>query len=163
MRRAFAAPPAVVLALVLFSGALAHATRLRPQSQRHVASDDKLDARSAPDALDGASSRPRRDPFVRPSVAPSHVPAEREGGASGVAVGSVTEIVVRGVWLAQGEHVALVQTPDGRHYRVRAGDRVLNGRVQSVSADGLVILPDASGTPGGSPVHRRLRPEWSSQ
>jgi hypothetical protein len=163
MRRAFAAPPAVALALVFASGALAHAKRLRPQSQRHVASDDKPDARSAPEAHGGASSQPRRDPFVRPAVALSRAPAERDAGNSGVAVGSVTEIVVRGVWQAHGEHVALVQTPDGRHYRVRAGDRMLDGRVQSVSADGLVILPDASGAPGVSPVHRRLRPEWSSQ
>jgi hypothetical protein len=54
--------------------------------------------------------------------------------------------------------------PDGKHYRIRAGERLRDGRVQAVSTDGLLIVPDTSA--GGvrlSPVRKRLGVDSSAQ
>jgi Tfp pilus assembly protein PilP len=99
-----------------------------------------------------------RDPFVRPVRTPSAPAVDASAAGDGLAAASYGEIVVRGVVQTRGDRVALVQTPDGKHYRVRSGERLRDGRVQAISTEGLIILPD---TPAGdmrrpSPVRKTL-------
>jgi hypothetical protein len=126
---------------------------LHPQVRREVSSESQ----SAAPATAGPSGSAIRDPFVRPVLTPSAPPGGARVG-EGLAAASYGDIVVRGVVQTRGDRVALVQTADGKHYRVRAGDRLRDGRVQAVSTDGLLILPDTSAgaVRGPSPVLKPL-------
>ena len=100
---------------------------------------------------------PNRDPFVRPVLTPPG-PAIVKTAGDGLAAASYGEIVVRGVVQTRADRVALVQTPDGKHYQVRAGQRLRDGRVQAVETEGLVIVPDtnAGHARGPGPVLKPL-------
>ena len=54
----------------------------------------------------------------------------------------VNEIVVRGVVQMDSRLVALVQGKDGRSYNVHQADRLADGTVKAVTAEGLVIMQD---------------------
>jgi Tfp pilus assembly protein PilP len=109
-------------------------------------------------AVDESREEPLRDPFVRPVHTPSASSVEERAAGDGLASARYDEIVVRGVVQTRGDRVALVQTPDGTHYRVRAGERLRDGRVQAVGADGLVIVPDtrAGAVRGELPVRKPI-------
>jgi Tfp pilus assembly protein PilP len=86
----------------------------------------------------------RRDPFV--SLLGSGLD-QRLGvtsRAEGVAGMAVSEISVRGTLLSQGNVIAIVQGPDNRTYIVHQGDRLLDGRVQAVTLEGLVIVQEVN-------------------
>jgi Tfp pilus assembly protein PilP len=83
----------------------------------------------------------RRDPFVtllRRGSDSQRTPAEgpRAGGLSGLAV---DEITVKGTLASEGGFVAIVQGADNRTYIVHPGDKLLDGRIQTISATGMVI------------------------
>ena len=83
-----------------------------------------------------------RDPFVRPATPGSPRPAEvRSSGLSGLAV---HEVVLRGVVSIRGGRLALLEGPDARAWVVRSGDRLHDGKVQTVTGDGVLLLRDAA-------------------
>jgi hypothetical protein len=94
----------------------------------------------------------RRDPFARPTTDDVGVPLEPAAApvppTEGLAGLSNDQITVRGVLMADGRRLALVQAPDKKHYVVRAGDRLRDGVVHEVGPGGLVIIPNASGPAG---------------
>jgi Tfp pilus assembly protein PilP len=83
----------------------------------------------------------RRDPFVtllRRGSDSQRTPVEgpRAGGLSGL---MVDEITVKGTLASQGGFVGIVQGADNRTYIVHTGDRLLDGRIQTISVTGMVI------------------------
>lgn len=83
----------------------------------------------------------RRDPFVsllvRGSALPKMSPGARAVGPGGIAV---DELAMKGTLLSQGTYLAIVQGADNRTYTVRAGDRLLDGSVQAISQNSMLIL-----------------------
>jgi type IV pilus assembly protein PilP len=86
----------------------------------------------------------RRDPFVSLLRSGTDSAARRAAGIDGVSGLSVNEISVRGVIAGKGGYIAMVVGPDHKTYLVRAQDKLLDGTVKSVTAQGLVILQEVN-------------------
>ena len=85
----------------------------------------------------------RRDPFVSLLRGGSDQRAARIGVA-GLAGLTVDEISVRGVVAGNNGYVAMVMGPDNKTYIARANDKLLDGTVKAVTAQGLVILQEVN-------------------
>ena len=85
----------------------------------------------------------RRDPFISLLGAGSETtPGLKKGeGAAGMLV---AEISVRGIMQSKGGLVAMVQGPDNKTYIVRQGDRFLDGKIKSVTPQGLIIIQEVN-------------------
>jgi Tfp pilus assembly protein PilP len=86
----------------------------------------------------------RRDPFMSLlGTGPDRgaTPTKRGEGVAGM---TLAEISVRGVLQSRGNLIAMVQGPDNRTYLVRQGDRLADGTVQSVTAEGLVVMQEVN-------------------
>lgn len=87
----------------------------------------------------------RRDPFVSLVNRGVTDGRERTGarpeGAAGLLV---NELVVRGIVQSRDGFVAMISGPDGRSYTVRAGDRLMDGRIRAITPDALVILQEVN-------------------
>lgn len=83
----------------------------------------------------------RRDPFVsllRRGADTQRTPADmRPPGVAGL---ETAEVTLKGTMQSRTGYVALVQGTDQKTYIVRSGDRLLDGTVQSITADSMVIL-----------------------
>ena len=77
---------------------------------------------------------------------PPHVPPDAGEAAriAGLAGLSVDEIAVRGIVQRAGEFIAMVQDQNGKTYTVREGDKLADGTVRAINADGLVIIQEVS-------------------
>jgi Tfp pilus assembly protein PilP len=86
----------------------------------------------------------RRDPFVNllgTGAEPRPASAKRGEGAAGM---MVSEISVRGIMESRGSLVAMVQGPDNRTYIVHQGDRFLDGRIKTITPQGLIIIQEVN-------------------
>ncbi len=87
----------------------------------------------------------RRDPFLdllSTGSEPRVVSGNRRGeGAAGLSVGDIS---VRGLLQSRSSFYAMVQGPDGKTYMMHAGDKLLDGTVKSVNAEGLVIVQEVN-------------------
>jgi len=88
----------------------------------------------------------RRDPFVslvnrgvEKAVKP--VVKTRPDGIGGV---SVDDVVVRGLVESRGGWLAMVGVPSGKTYSLRAGDRLFDGTVRTITPDSVVLLQDVT-------------------
>jgi Tfp pilus assembly protein PilP len=83
----------------------------------------------------------RRDPFVslvrRGTDAAANTPGPRKPGLPGLGVGEVT---LKGTMASRGGYLGLLRGADAKTYIVRPGDRLLDGTVQAVTIDAVVIL-----------------------
>jgi Tfp pilus assembly protein PilP len=84
----------------------------------------------------------RRDPFVNLLRRGSGVDLNansgpRPNGLKGLAAGEVT---LKGTMASKGAYVAILQGSDSRTYVVRAGEKLYDGQVRSITADSMVIL-----------------------
>jgi Tfp pilus assembly protein PilP len=83
----------------------------------------------------------RRDPFVsllrRGTETDRARVAARTGGVSTL---EASEVVLKGTMQSRTGYVALVEATDRKTYIVKAGDRLLDGTVRTITADGMVIL-----------------------
>jgi type IV pilus assembly protein PilP len=96
------------------------------------------DTTPKPPAPEGYSYDPagRRDPFTN-LLGGGNGPTSRKGeGPSGIAV---AEISVRGVMQSRSGLIAMVQGPDNKTYIVHQGDRLLDGSIKTITAQGLII------------------------
>lgn len=86
----------------------------------------------------------RRDPFVSLLKRAADVRSRQGKPAAGVSGFLVSELVLKGLMQSSNDRVALVMGPDGKTYRVRANDRLLDGSVRAITADTLVCLQDVN-------------------
>jgi Tfp pilus assembly protein PilP len=85
----------------------------------------------------------RRDPFLNLlgtglEPAPGMKKGEGPGGMM------VSEISVRGIMQSKGGLVAMVAGPDNKTYIVRQGDRFLDGKIKTVTPQGLIIIQEVN-------------------
>jgi Tfp pilus assembly protein PilP len=83
----------------------------------------------------------RRDPFI--SLSQRGGAAQRSGlGArpAGVSGLEVSDMALRGTMQSRTGYVALVEAADKKTYIVKAGDRLLDGLVRTITEDTMVIL-----------------------
>jgi len=87
----------------------------------------------------------RRDPFLSligtGGDTRGSAPSRRGDGAAGMLV---AEISVRGVMQSRGALVAMIQGPDNKTYIVRAGDKLLDGTIKSVTPQGLIVVQEVN-------------------
>ena len=82
----------------------------------------------------------RRDPFVslakRGSEAEAAAPT-RTAGLAGLGAGEVT---LRGTLQSEGGYVGILQGADNKTYIVRAGARLADGTIRTITPEAMVIL-----------------------
>ncbi|HET7618299.1 MAG TPA: hypothetical protein VFK20_07305, partial [Vicinamibacterales bacterium] len=66
------------------------------------------------------------------------------GRPAGLAGQLIGEITVKGVLKDKSGYVAIVQAADTKTYIVHSGDRVMDGSIKSITADGIVFLQDVN-------------------
>lgn len=89
----------------------------------------------------------RRDPFVdlvnrgADTVRGNNASAKRPEGVPGL---ETNALVVRGIMQSRGAFLAMVAGPDGKVYTVRAGDKLFDGVIRSITAQAVVILQEVN-------------------
>ncbi len=85
----------------------------------------------------------RRDPCLSPfgGSSESRQSSRRGDGPAGMAL---AEISVRGILQSRGTLVAMVQGPDNKTYIVHQGDKLLDGTIKSVIAQGLIVIQEVN-------------------
>lgn len=89
----------------------------------------------------------RRDPFVdlvnrgADTVRGNNASAKRPEGVPGL---ETNALVVRGILQSRGAFLAMVAGPDGKVYTVRAGDKLFDGVIRSITAQVVVILQEVN-------------------
>jgi len=85
----------------------------------------------------------RRDPFLSPFGTGSEArqTSRRGDGPAGMAL---AEISVRGILQSRGTLVAMVQGPDNKTYIIHQGDKLLDGTIKSVTAQGLIVIQEVN-------------------
>jgi type IV pilus assembly protein PilP len=82
----------------------------------------------------------RRDPFVsllrRGSEAQKPALGARPAGLPGL---ETSEVTLKGTIASQGSFVGILQGSDKKTYIVRAGDRLLDGTIRTITQDSLVV------------------------
>ena len=83
----------------------------------------------------------RRDPFVsllrRGADVQGSAPATRPAGLAGL---TTSEVALRGTVKGRDGFVAMLEGVDKKTYLVRAGDRLFDGTIRTITADTVVIL-----------------------
>jgi Tfp pilus assembly protein PilP len=88
------------------------------------------------------SSAGRRDPFVSLAARGDDGKTARRGdGVPGLLTG---ELSVRGIVRTRGEWVAMVAGPDGKVFTVRAGARLADGVIRTVTESSVVIFQEVN-------------------
>ncbi|HTM27648.1 MAG TPA: hypothetical protein VL225_20780 [Vicinamibacterales bacterium] len=129
---------------------------------------DALDPQSAPAAGPASPQRPqgaeaagdqkpaqgpgysydpqgRRDPFVSLLGRGGDLPGGTGARPSGLPGLLINEVTLKGVLKStKGDFIALLQAPDSRTYIVRAGDKVMDGKVKAISQDAVVFSQDVN-------------------
>ena len=107
------------------------------------ATPPKADAAPAPPANYAYTPDSRRDPFVslinRGSADAGPAKGKRPEGVPGL---TVDEIVVRGILFSRGAWVAMVGAPDGKTYSIRAGDKLMDGTVRTITATTVILMQE---------------------
>lgn len=133
-------------ALLARSPALATASWQRPQAQpptQPLAGQPAQPEQPAPPEVYTYNPAGRRDPFVSLLNRGTEIRplSERPAGLSGL---SINEVALRGIVRSEGAYIAVLQAPDKTTYVVRAGRRLLDGSVRSISADAVVFLQEVN-------------------
>jgi Tfp pilus assembly protein PilP len=85
----------------------------------------------------------RRDPFV--SLVGRGTDPKRTGErAPGLPGLLVNEVTVKGTMRGRSGYIAMIQASDNKTYIVRAGDRLMDGTVKTVTEDGVVFSQDVN-------------------
>jgi Tfp pilus assembly protein PilP len=88
------------------------------------------------------NSEGRRDPFI--SLAGQGAGASVGARPAGLAGLAAAEVTLRGTMTSRDGFVAMVRGVDQKTYIVRAGDTLLDGVVQSISLDDMVIVQEVN-------------------
>jgi Tfp pilus assembly protein PilP len=97
----------------------------------------------APPAAFSYNPEGRRDPFISLANrgADGRSVANRPTGLPGVLIDEVT---VKGIIKDQSGLMALIQGGDSKIYRVRPGDRLMDGTVKAITPDAVVFSQDVN-------------------
>ena len=132
------------LALPLAAGAQAPA---QPPAKKDPAPKPNPNLPAPPANYEYASDG-RRDPFlslvnrgIDTAGQPGQQASRRAEGVPGLLTAEVT---VRGIVQTRGAFVAMVAGADGKVYSVRAGDKLADGVVRTVTADAVVIVQEVN-------------------
>jgi Tfp pilus assembly protein PilP len=83
----------------------------------------------------------RRDPFIslvrRGAEVAASTPGERPTGIPGM---TAAEVALKGIVKTPKGWMAMLQGTDAKTYLVRAGDRLLDGTIRTITADTMVIV-----------------------
>jgi hypothetical protein len=95
---------------------------------------------------EGYSYKPdgRRDPFVSLLSRGIEPGAVSRGSITGVGGLTTAELSVRGIVNAKGRYIAMVQGPDTKTYIAHPNDRLVDGVITRITAQGLVILQEVN-------------------
>jgi Tfp pilus assembly protein PilP len=126
----------------------APAVKAAPTAPAAAAKDAK-DASAKDASKDTATIEPqgftynaegRRDPFV--SLSRRGADERSNNGPRGFGLAGIasSEVSLKGTLISRGGYVGILQGLDNKSYIVRVGDKLLDGSVRSISADGMVIL-----------------------
>jgi type IV pilus assembly protein PilP len=148
--------------LSLLAGALLTAATAHAQAPATTAAPASA---PAPGAAAPAEESPaytydpqgRRDPFI--SLLRRGVDADRTRVAprlAGLSGFEVAEVVLKGTMQSPTGYVALVEAADKKTYIVKAGDKLVDGTIRSITADTVVILQDVN-DPLSLEKHREVR------
>jgi type IV pilus assembly protein PilP len=85
----------------------------------------------------------RRDPFVNLLGTGLEQRSTLRKG-DGPAAMSAGDISLNGILQSRGKFVALIKGPDNRTYIVHKGDKLLDGTITTITAQGLVILQEVN-------------------
>jgi type IV pilus assembly protein PilP len=85
----------------------------------------------------------RRDPFVSLLVRGSD-PASAASRPPGLPGLLINEVVVKGIVRDKSGFIGMIQGPDTKTHIVRAGDRLMDGTVKSITADTVVFSQDVT-------------------
>ncbi len=89
----------------------------------------------------------RRDPFLdlvnrgSDAVRGGSAAVKRPDGVPGL---ETNAIVVRGIMQSRGAWLAMVSGPDGKVFTVRAGDKLFDGVIRTITAQAVVILQEVN-------------------
>jgi type IV pilus assembly protein PilP len=89
------------------------------------------------------NSEGRRDPFLS-LVGRGNDAAQGAARAAGIPGLLVNEVTVKGVIRGRSGYIAMIQAPDNKTYIVKSGDRLLDGAVKTITADGVVFSQDVN-------------------
>lgn len=129
-----------VLGLVAAQAIATAQTPAPPQSAPPPAAP----AAPAPPANYQYAQEGRRDPFLSLINRGTDARGQITKRVDGVAGLQTAELVVRGMVQSRGTWVAMVAGPDGKVYTVRAGDRLADGVIRTVTAQAVVILQEVN-------------------
>ena len=85
----------------------------------------------------------RRDPFVS-LLARGSDPTSAASRPSGLPGLMINEIVVKGIVRDKSGFIGMIQGPDTKTHIVRAGDKLMDGTVKSITSDTVVFSQDVS-------------------
>jgi type IV pilus assembly protein PilP len=139
----------VVLAGVLFASFAAPALRAQQPAPPPVAAPAAAPAPALPSPPPNYQYNPegRRDPFVglvnrgADAVRGGNASAKRPDGVPGL---ETNAIVVRGILQTRGAYLAMVAGPDGKVFTVRAGDKLFDGVIRTITAQAVIILQEVN-------------------
>jgi len=162
MRRLVARLVSVIAAIVVIAGVgVAPASAQTPAAPNASAAQPPATAPApaaaaapAPAPAQPAASAPpegftyqpegRRDPFVNLLAAGVTSDVRTGSRRDGAGAYSVNEISVRGILESRGALVAMIQGPDNKTYIVHAGDKLLDGTIKRVTAQGLIVMQEVT-------------------
>jgi Tfp pilus assembly protein PilP len=134
---------ALLLALVLGIADMQSAPAAQSQTPPASAAAPAPQAPAPPPETYVYQSAGRRDPFLSPfgGSSESRQMSRRGDGPAGM---TLAEISVRGILESRGTLVAMVQGPDNKTYIVHQGDKLLDGTIKSVIAQGLIVIQEVN-------------------
>jgi type IV pilus assembly protein PilP len=115
-----------------------------PAAPAPVSGAPQTQTAPAPPEAYAYSPEGRRDPFLSLLGAGADRGGPQVKRGDGVHGMTIAEISVRGILQSRGMLIAMVQGPDNRTYMLRQGDRLADGAVQAVTAEGLVIMQEVN-------------------
>ena len=117
------------------------ATPLAAQAPPVEAQKPVPPAAEAPPAPFTYRTEGRRDPFVS-LVGRGSDPKASAARVEGLPGMLINEVSLKGIMKERAGFIAMLQGPDKKTYVVRAGQRLLDGSVKSISADAVVFAQD---------------------
>ncbi len=138
--------PMLVIGLLAGAGLAAQAPAAPPPQPAAPAAAPQPALPSPPPNFQ-YSSEGRRDPFLdlvnrgTDAARGTNASAKRPDGVPGL---ETNALVVRGIMLSRGAWLAMVAGADGKVYTVRAGDKLFDGVIRTITAQAVVILQEVN-------------------